>query len=425
MKTVLGIFRAACYSPGMVERDEAILRAVAERLERAGYAVSLVHEEEFTADVPMPDVVLHMARSSRVLDILQQWQEAGCRVINSVEGVRSVERATLAELCATEGIPTPRTWIVDTAQRETLTARTTEGEVTPITFPCWVKRTGSCAQEPDDVCRVNDAGEYLQCLSCFRTRKIDKAVVMEHVEGRAYKFYAVKSLPLTPSNWRGDSGIAEGETGFFYVIPGYDKWNMDNSSLAPSLIKDYYKTASPDVYDLMIKNAKELKKNPTDAEVLLWERLRNKQLGKKFRRQHVIGDFIVDFVCLPEKIVIEVDGGYHNDEKQQEADRMRDAILESSGYKVIRFTNEEVLYTTGKVIEKIKSTISRNFLSALSAFPLRLEGVRGRLPVFGGDFIVDPDGVARLIDLNDWPSFSACREEAADAIARLVTQMLP
>ena len=183
MTSVLGIFRAACYSPGMVERDEAILRAVAERLQRVGYAVRLVREEDFTTDIPIPDIVLHMARSPRVLDILQSWQEAGCRVINSVEGVRGVERAALAEMCAAQGIPTPKTWIVGTANSKLLTARTTDGEDVPISFPCWVKRTGSCAQAPDDVSRVDDAEGYVQCLSRFHARHIDRVVVMEHLEG--------------------------------------------------------------------------------------------------------------------------------------------------------------------------------------------------------------------------------------------------
>ena len=97
---VLGIFRAAYYSPGMVERDEAILRAVMARLATAGHTITLVHEEELTADIPMPDMALHMARSFQALQILEDWQNAGCRVINSVESVRGVERATLARWCA-------------------------------------------------------------------------------------------------------------------------------------------------------------------------------------------------------------------------------------------------------------------------------------------------------------------------------------
>ena len=126
MKKVLGIFRATCYSPGMAERDEAILRAVAKRLVAMGCMVDLIHEEEFTPETPMPDIVFHMARSPYVLDLLQAWQKAGCQVINSVESIRNVERASLARLCETRGISTPKTWIVST----------TDPKPVEITYPC-------------------------------------------------------------------------------------------------------------------------------------------------------------------------------------------------------------------------------------------------------------------------------------------------
>lgn len=197
MKNVLGIFRAACYSPGMAERDEAILRAVACQLEASGYAVNLIHEEEFTPDTPMPDIVLHMTRSPHALDILQSWQESGCQVINSVESVRCVERAALAQLCATQDIHTPKTWIVPTS------APTPAG----ITFPCWIKRTSTCTQSSDDVCQVTSQAGYAHCMARFHDRGIDEAVVMAHLEGPCIKFYAVKG------------------TDFFHCLPAYDKWN--------------------------------------------------------------------------------------------------------------------------------------------------------------------------------------------------------
>lgn len=269
MKNVLGIFRAACYSPGMVERDEAILRTVARYLEEEGYKVSLIHEEELTADTPLPDIVLHMARSPRVLNILQRWQKAGCRIINSVESVRGVERVALAECCAAHHIPTPQTWVVATAEPTT----------DDIAFPCWIKRTGTCAQEPDDVCRVDDADTYKHCLARFHRRGIDRVVVMKHMEGRCIKFYAVRG------------------TDFFYCLPAYDKWSG---------------------------------------------------------------------VTLP-----------------------------SPG------TKEDGDIIKRSIIRPIERT---------EQLPM----------IYGGDAIISPDGTAYLIDLNDWPSFSACREEAAEAISQSV-----
>ena len=86
----------------------------------------------------------------------------------------------------------------------------------------------------------------------------------------------------------------------------------------------------------------------------MWDELRAGRIGKRFVRQHVIGDYIVDFVCLEKQLVIEVDGGYHAERQQQEDDQLRTEWLNSVGFSVIRFSNEEVLYQRDKVLEKIK-----------------------------------------------------------------------
>ena len=107
----------------------------------------------------------------------------------------------------------------------------------------------------------------------------------------------------------------------------------------------------------LIEEAKRMRKEPTDAEAALWELLRDKKLGDKFRRQHLIDDFIVDFVCLSKNLVIEVDGGYHNDPTQKEYDEQRTLYLNEKGFKVIRFTNEEVLGNIEAVLTKIKDIL--------------------------------------------------------------------
>ena len=119
-----------------------------------------------------------------------------------------------------------------------------------------------------------------------------------------------------------------------------------------------FKTAYPDSCSVTKENAKTNRSNMTDAESLLWHYLRQEQLGVRFRRQHVIGDYIVDFICLKQRLIIEIDGGYHNDILQQQEDRIRQNWLESMDYKVIRFTNEEVFYNIETVISTIKDNIN-------------------------------------------------------------------
>jgi len=101
--------------------------------------------------------------------------------------------------------------------------------------------------------------------------------------------------------------------------------------------------------------AKRLRRTPTRAEAMLWERLRRNQvLGLKFRRQHPLGDFIVDFYCARAKLVIEIDGGVH--EQQRDRDEERTAILEQQGYRVIRFANTEVEQDIESVLQRIAAS---------------------------------------------------------------------
>ena len=131
----------------------------------------------------------------------------------------------------------------------------------------------------------------------------------------------------------------------------------------------FFMTGGNNAYRL-IEEAKRMRKEPTDAEAALWELLRDKKLGDKFRRQHLIDDFIVDFVCLPKNLVVEVDGGYHSDPTQKEYDQQRTLYLNEKGFKVIRFTNEEILGNTEAVLTKIKDILvnTPNFSKQNKAF---------------------------------------------------------
>lgn len=115
-----------------------------------------------------------------------------------------------------------------------------------------------------------------------------------------------------------------------------------------------YETADASLYKVLQERALQHRKHPTQAEAALWEYLKGNRLGAKFRRQHLIGQYIPDFVCLSKQLIIEVDGGYHFIGDQIISDEQRTAYLESFGYHVIRFTNEEVLADTQNVLQKIR-----------------------------------------------------------------------
>ena len=103
--------------------------------------------------------------------------------------------------------------------------------------------------------------------------------------------------------------------------------------------------------------ARELRQTLTDAEKLLWRRLRLKQIeGQKFRRQAPIGNYIVDFVCFEKRLIVELDGGQHAE--QTEYDEARDRWLESQGFRVIRVWNDQVMRETEAVMEMILNTVT-------------------------------------------------------------------
>jgi very-short-patch-repair endonuclease len=108
--------------------------------------------------------------------------------------------------------------------------------------------------------------------------------------------------------------------------------------------------------ELIRSRARALRRNPTEVEKLLWRRMRMWQLdGYKFRRQQPIGNYIVDFVCLEKRLIVELDGGQHAE--QSEYDSRRDEWLRGEGFVVLRFWNHDVLEKTENVAEKIYQTV--------------------------------------------------------------------
>lgn len=112
-------------------------------------------------------------------------------------------------------------------------------------------------------------------------------------------------------------------------------------------------------------NAKTLRTNQTDAEQRIWYHLRaNRFMDLKFKRQKPLGRYIVDFVCMEQQLIIELDGGQHAE--QTEYDQHRDTWLRSQGYTVLRFWNNEVMQQLEGVLEQIRLTISLRQTASLS-----------------------------------------------------------
>ena len=108
---------------------------------------------------------------------------------------------------------------------------------------------------------------------------------------------------------------------------------------------------------------KNLRNHSTKSEIILWQKIKNKQLGVKFRRQYNIGYFIVDFYCHELKLIIEIDGSIHYEEEVSEHDKIRQRILENKGYIVIRYSNH-------KILDDIDSVVS-NIMMAIQSLQLR------------------------------------------------------
>ncbi len=162
-------------------------------------------------------------------------------------------------------------------------------------------------------------------------------------------------------------------------------------SLSPTLPKGKgekpnYQTSNKFSYSLLKELQQQHKNNQTETESIIWNCLKDKKLaGYKFRRQHIIDEFIVDFVCLKSKLIVEIDGGYHQEPEIVEADLYRTGQLQKLGYEVIRFTNEEVIGNIDNVLEAIEKKL-HSMLLVSNSLPLG-EGWGGAN--FPADFIAE------------------------------------
>ena len=170
----------------------------------------------------------------------------------------------------------------------------------------------------------------------------------------------------------------------------------------------------PDLWQKLKPLARQMRREPTPATHKLWQHLRDRQLlGLKFRRQHTIDRFIVDFYCREAQLIIEVDGPIHD--YSVEEDAIRQEFLESQGFQVLRFSNQEVLETIGSVLERIAAAVQphppapspqegRGSEEQSPPSPLAERGLGGEV---SGHSEVRPDGVPHLISgksSNPWPA---------------------
>jgi very-short-patch-repair endonuclease len=172
-----------------------------------------------------------------------------------------------------------------------------------------------------------------------RTPNLNTEIVKEIAERLGLAFVSEKTPPNLPKGEEQNAAPLEGA----------------GEVKKEGLLQPGYITANPKNYLLIKEMRDSLKNNPTDAEKLIWEYLRNKKTGHKIRRQHIIDDFITDFVCLSKKVVIEIDGKIHLNQK--EYDVLRTLRLNELGYDVIRFTNEEVFANPQFVFSRIKENL--------------------------------------------------------------------
>ncbi|RYU87249.1 DUF559 domain-containing protein [Mucilaginibacter terrigena] len=188
---------------------------------------------------------------------------------------------------------------------------------------------------------------------------------LEHLVEEAYRrVYDEKGLERPRYQLASPKGkrLSEGS-----LSPTLSKGEGVEKSLTPALSKGEgvgkqgvrrlgFETADLRIWEFLKANSIEGRQNPTEAENVLWQQLRNKQTGHKIRRQHAIDGYIADFVSLSRGLVIEVDGGYHTFTSEQ--DEVRTEVLKGYGFDVIRFTNDEILSNVKNVTEQITARLN-------------------------------------------------------------------
>jgi len=144
----------------------------------------------------------------------------------------------------------------------------------------------------------------------------------------------------------------------FYIVRSCGIGEGEDSAMTEDDKPSIAFTSSSDQWKTLKPFARDMRRIPTPAENRLWEQLRNRGISAaKFRRQHAIDGFIVDFVCVEYKVIVELDGTIHDEPAQKTYDEARQQQLEERGFRVLRFRNEQVFENPGDVIEAIRKAL--------------------------------------------------------------------
>lgn len=256
----------------------------------------------------------------------------------------------------------------------------------PSCVPATVFETAGAALDSNDVEKLlqRDEIKYLSEMMNFPgvlngDEEVMKKITAAHLLGKPVDGHApglrgeeakryiqapLNAAPLNPP--QGGTLDSDSST----PLMGRGTLDSDNS-----VIHYNYQTAEPYVYGLLKKFVKEHRANPTLAENILWHLLRSRQLdGYKFRRQHIIGSFIADFVCLNKRLIIEVDGLIHQIPENKISDSERTTELNKYGFDVIRFSNQEIINKKDNVLSTILFSLNKTALVSEDSRNPPLEG---------------------------------------------------